>query len=271
MNYLHGIRYVAPLREGGSLPAIVDTDDGRSFVVKFRGAGQGARALVAEVIVAQLALALVLPVPAPAIIDLGEGFGKAEPDPEIQDLLRGSVGLNFGLEYLPGAFGYDQGSDTAIDPELAAAIIWFDAFVLNVDRTPRNPNILIWDGDPWLIDHGAALYFHHGWRNWRARAQDPFTRIEEHVLLGSAVDPRDVDARLAPLLNDTVLREAVDAVPDTWLEPASELETAAEQREAYCIWFTERLHGPREWLETASAAWKRGPAPYARRLTHRVV
>lgn len=268
---VEGVRYVAPLREGGSLPAIVDASDGHTYVVKFRGAGQGARALVAEVIVAELAKVAGLPVPAPAIVHLADGFGKGEPDPEIQDILRGSIGSNFGLRYLPGAFGFDPAVDTDIDPGLAADVLWFDSFVVNVDRTPRNPNILTWRGGHWLIDHGASLYFHHGWRNWRARSQDPFALISDHVLLRLASDPRDADRRLRPRFTRAVLEAAVAAVPESWLTPVDAFDSEEEQREAYVTWLLERLQGDRAWVATATAAWQAGPSRYARRETHRVV
>lgn len=268
---VEGVRYVAPLREGGSLPAIVDASDGVSYVVKFRGAGQGARALVAEAIVAALAATLDLPMPRPAIVRIDEGFGKAEPDPEIQDLLRWSAGENFGLVYLPGAFAFDPAVDASLSPELAAAVLWFDSLVMNVDRTPRNPNILVWEGRPWLIDHGAALYFHHTRCGWHERSQDPFTRIEEHVLLGIAADPRAADERLRPLLNDAALQSAAAAVPDDWLQPVDEYPLPEQQRQAYIAWLRDRLDGPRDWVTAAVDAWQRGPIAYSRRLTHRVV
>ena len=189
-----GLRYVVPLREGGSLPAVVETDAPGAYVVKFRGAGQGARALVAELLVAQLAHALGLPVPDPAIVTLDAGFGETEPDAEIQDLLRASVGTNFGLAYLPGAIAFDPAADYAIDPDLAAAIVWFDAYIANVDRTPRNTNLLIWQDGLYLIDHGAALYVHHRWEGWQDRIQSPFPQIKDHVLLGLAGDLEAADA-----------------------------------------------------------------------------
>src|ERR1700730_2171320 len=181
---LRGARDVVPLREGGLLPGVVDVDGAGTFVVKFRGAGQGPKALVAEALVALIGLAVDLPIPTPAIVDLDEGFGRSEPDPEIQDLLRGSVGANFGLEYLPGALAFDPSVDGALlTPELAADIVWLDAFVTNVDRTPRNTNLLVSDQHIWLIDHGAALFLHHRWAGWRQRIQSPFPQIADHVLL----------------------------------------------------------------------------------------
>jgi hypothetical protein len=247
---LTAIRYVLPLREGGSLPAIVDTDHQGSFVVKFLGAGQGPRALVAEVIAAGLGQALGLNVPEWAIVDLAEGFGLAEPDPEIQDLLRASVGKNFGIRYLPGALAFDPAADLHdVPPELASEIVWFDALITNVDRTVRNVNLLVWSDRVWLIDHGASLYFHHLPGGWLARSQDPFARIKDHVLLGLASDLRGADARLHPKLDEGTIRDVVSAVPEEWLGEGSE-----EQRRAYVDYLAARLSGPRSWLEEAENA-----------------
>ncbi|MGE3985428.1 MAG: HipA family kinase, partial [Dehalococcoidia bacterium] len=183
---LSATRYVLPLREGGSLPAIIDTEDGQ-YVVKFRGAGQGPKALVAELIAAGIAQAVGLSMPDAAVIDLKEGFGLNEPDPEIQDLLKGSVGENFGLRYLPGAFGYEPAADRdSINTVAAAAIVWFDALISNVDRTANNPNLLLWGDRVWLIDHGASLYFHHAPGDWSSRSQERFALIRQHILLDQA-------------------------------------------------------------------------------------
>ena len=268
---LTGVRYVVPLREGGSLPAVVETDRAGPYVVKFRGAGQGAKALIAESLVAGLARAVGLPVPTPAIVMLDAGFGAAEPDPEIQDILQGSVGANFGLAYLPGALAFDPAVPTDVSPELAAAIVWFDAFVTNVDRTARNTNLLLWGGQVWLIDHGAALYFHHQWPGWEERAQSPFPQIREHVLLPLADDLAAADARLRPLVTDEAIRQAVSDLPDEWLGDEALFASVAEHREAYVTYLLARLHGPRRWLEEAIDAGRRGPAPLGPRLTHRVV
>src|SRR5690606_7202920 len=194
-------RYVQPLREGGSLPAVVDTEDGL-YVVKFRGAGQGPKALVAELIVAGIARALELPVPDIALVDVPPPFGRSEPDPEIQDLLRASHGTNFGIRYLDGAFNFELGAaGHLVSPELATRIVWLDALTTNPDRTHRNPNLLVWQGTPWLIDHGAALYAHHDWsRVDEARTRAPFPLIADHVLLTTAEDPRTVDSDLAEQL-----------------------------------------------------------------------
>ena len=251
LDRLTGTRYVVPLHEGGSLPAVVETDRDGPYVVKFRGAGQGAKALIAECLAAQLALALGLPVPRPAIVLLADGFGKGEPNPEIQDILRGSVGANFGLAYLPGALAFDPAVDVGIDPELAAAIVWFDAFLTNVDRTPRNTNLLLWHGRVWLIDHGAALFFHHRWDGWQERIHSPFPQIRDHVLLPFAGDLTAADGRLRPLLTPDAVQKAVSFIPDEWLTGESLFPDPAAHRDAYATYLDTRLNGPRRWLQEA--------------------
>ena len=269
---LAGSRYVVPLREGGSLPAVVDTDDDGSFVVKFRGAGQGPKALIAEALAALVAVALDLPVPRPAIVDLADGFGRGEPDPEIQDVLRGSVGANFGLEYLPGALAFDPAVDGAlVPPDLAARIVWLDALVTNVDRTARNTNMLVSNNRVWLIDHGAALFVHHRWAGWQQRIQSPFPQIADHVLLPLAGDLAAADAELRPRLTAALIDGIVGQVPAEWLGPEDEFVDADAQRAAYRTYLVERLHGPRAWLAEAQAAQLRGPRRLGPRLTHRVV
>jgi len=269
---LIGARYVVPLREGGSLPAVVDTEDGGKFVVKFRGAGQGPKALIAEAIVALLAHTLELSVPAAAVVDLDDGFGKSEPDPEIQDVLRASVGTNFGLAYLPGALAFDPAVDGALlTPEQAADIVWFDAFVTNVDRTSRNTNLLVLGQQVWLIDHGAALYVHHRWQGWRERIQSPFVQIADHVLLPVAGDLTAADARLRPRLNAEIFASVVASVPEEWFDDEEEFADLDAQRQAYVTYLLERLTGPRAWLAEAIAAQQRGPKRLGPRLTHRVV
>lgn len=268
---LAGVRYVIPLREGGSLPAVVETADGRAFVVKFLGAGQGRKALVAECLAAGLAQALGLPAPDAAVVSLEDGFGIGEPDPEIQDLLRASVGLNFGLAYLPGALAFDPAADRDLAPELAADIVWFDAFITNVDRTPRNTNLLLWRGKLWLIDHGAALYFHHAWQGWESRVQSAFPQIRDHVLLHIAGDLNAADTRLRPCLTEDAIRAVVACIPDEWLGDEDLFTTIEEQREAYVSYLIQRLNGPRAWLQEAFDAQARGPIRYAPRPTHRVV
>ena len=245
-------RYVLPLREGGSLPAIVDTDGGQ-FVVKFRGAGQGPKALVAETVAAGLAQALALPVPRAAVVEMDGGFGASEPDPEIQDLLRNSVGKNFGLAYLPSCLGFDPAADhKLIDQPLAEAIVWFDALITNVDRTPRNANLLVWKSRVWLIDHGASLYFHHGSGDWLARAQDRFPLIAQHILLKQAGDLTAADARLAPLLTGQTIESILQGIPNEWLgdDPTAE-------KDAYLQYLLARLGGRRPWLEEAENARRR--------------
>jgi hypothetical protein len=257
-------RYIVPLREGGSLPAILDTADGGSYVVKFRGAGQGARALVAEIIVGHLAATLGFDIPSLALIELDESFGRSEPDSEIQDILRGSRGLNVGLRYLEGAFTYDPVALNDVDPERAAAIVWLDALTTNIDRTARNPNLLYWNDRLWLIDHGAALYFHHNWASLDDdRKRTPFAPISQHVLLRYAGDIREADARLAPLVTSELLRETVELIPDDLLmdapsgtEPA--FSTPDENRAAYIDYFTVRLGSPREFAAEAERARQRG-------------
>lgn len=257
-------RYALPLREGGSLPAVVDTDEAGLFVVKFRGAGQGARALVAEIIVARLAQILGLPVPEVALVHLEEGFGRTEPDPEVQDILRGSRGLNVGLAFLEGAFTYDPVAVAdRVPPPLAADIVWLDALTTNIDRTPRNPNILFQNDQLWLIDHGAALYFHHDWATVDAdRARAPFKQIEQHVLLPIAAPLDEADARLAPILTEDALRAVMASVPDELLMDAPAgteppFDSPEANRAAYQDFFLARLAGPRAFAEEAARAQER--------------
>jgi hypothetical protein len=253
-------RYVQPLREGGSLPAVVDTEAGGLFVVKFRGAGQGAKVLVAELIVGLLGRALELPVPELALVDVSERFGRSEPDPEIQELLRRSHGTNVGLRYLEGAFNFDQGAaGELISPELAARIVWLDAFTTNPDRTAHNPNLLIWHRRPWLIDHGAALYAHHDWASVDdARTTTGFPLIRSHILLAASGDLAAADAECAGALSDEVIENVVDAVPDDLLldstDDRPEFANAAEARERYRGYLTRRVHAPRRFAAEAIAA-----------------
>jgi hypothetical protein len=253
------IRYLQPLREGGSLPAVVDTDHGGRFVVKFRGAGQGAKALIAELVVGQLAQAVGLPVPELAIIDLAESFGRTEPDPEIQDILRGSHGVNVGLRYLDGAFNFDlAAAGDLISTELASRLVWFDALVTNPDRTHRNPNLLVWGRRPWLIDHGGALYAQHDWaRVDAARTRTPFARIKDHVLLGSAGDIQAMDPALAGSLGPEVIERVLARVPDELLtDPVScrEFVSAEVARARYVDYLRTRLAPPRDFVAEAERA-----------------
>jgi hypothetical protein len=253
-------RYVQPLREGGSLPAVVDTDHGGLFVVKFRGAGQGAKVLVAELIVGGLALRLGLPTPGLALVELSPRFGRSEPDPEIQELLRRSHGTNVGLRYLDGAFNFDpSAAGTLVSPELAARIVWLDAFTTNPDRTHRNPNLLVWHREPWLIDHGAALYAHHDWASVNEeRTRTPFPLIRSHLLLAHAADLREADAATNTLLAGEAIREVVSTVPDDLLmDPAAgadDFASADEARERYVRYLETRLAGSRAFVDAAVAA-----------------
>ena len=262
LRTLIGTRYVQPLREGGSLPGVVDTHGGGLFVVKFRGAGQGARALIAEVIVGMLARELGLPVPELALIEVPPPLGSSEPDPEIQDVLRKSHGLNFGMRYLDGAFNYSPAAaEELIDPELAASVVWLDALVTNPDRTARNPNLLINARHPWLIDHGAALYAHHNWAAVdEVRTRTPFPLIREHVLLRRASALEPVDQRLAATLAEDRLRDVLASVPDEWLmDPVGprDFASADEARARYVAYLRARLAGPRPFLDEAVQARER--------------
>ncbi len=234
-------RYITPLREGGSLPALVEANDGQLYVMKFSGAGQGVKALVAELIAGEIGRTLGLPIPELALVELEAGFGLNEPHEEIQDLLKASIGLNLGVRYLPSAFAYNQLLEPPPDPGFASEIVWFDAFVTNVDRTPRNVNMLIWENQLWLIDHGAALYFHHDWNNYLARSHSPFSLIKQHTLLRNANDLQGADERLKPRLNGTRLAEIVDLVPEIWLGGEAQFATIAEHRAGYVNYLNSRL------------------------------
>jgi hypothetical protein len=244
-------RYVTPLREGGSLPAIVEADDDGLYVLKFRGAGQGARALIAELLSGEIARALGLPVPELVFAALDRELSRTEPDPEIHALIQDSAGLNLALDYLPGSVMYDPVvQQTAAD--LASRIVWFDAYVTNVDRTARNTNMLMWHKQLWLIDHGASLYFHHtpGWESG-GRATAPFPLIKEHVLLRQAATLAEVDPACAAMLNQDRLREIVDIVPDSWLTERDPGADPGRIREAYARYLSQRLETPRAFVEEA--------------------
>jgi HipA-like protein len=252
-------RYVQPLREGGSLPAVVDTAGGGLFVVKFRGAGQGPKALIAELVVGLLAQALDLPVPELAIVELSAAFGRSEPDPEIQDILRGSQGLNVGLRYLDGAFNFDAAAaGELISADFATRLVWLDALVTNPDRSHRNPNLLVWRRAPWLIDHGGTLYAHHDWATVdEARTRTPFPRIRDHVLLDRAGDLGAVDAALAGALSPEALAGILARVPDELLtDPVGgrEFPSAAAARARYLEYLAVRLRAPRDFVAEATRA-----------------
>ena len=241
------------MREGGSLPAIIEADDDGMYVLKFRGAGQGPKALIAELIAGELARAAGLLVPELVFVSLDPEIAKTEPDPEIQDLIRASGGLNLGLDYLPGSVMFDPVADK-LDAELASRIVWFDAYVTNVDRTPRNANLLMWHRRLWLIDHGAALYFHHAWTDVGQRSKDRFPLIREHILLPFAKDIETADQAMTAAITSEVINSVVDLVPDDWMNDGSPFSTTAENRQAYVQYLTRRLDEPRHFVEEAIRA-----------------
>ena len=245
---VHATRYVVPLREGGSLPGIVEADDLGTYVCKFRGAGQGMRVLVAEVIVGELARSLGIAVPELVAIELDGALARYEADEEVQDLLVASVGLNLGIDFLPGAFGFDSGCRP--DPTVAARVLWLDALTANVDRSWRNPNLLMWHGNLWAIDHGACLYFHHSWPGGLGSA-DRFARqpysVDDHVLAEHLHGIGGADDALAPLVTEELLREVVDKVPAEWIEPVPDADVEAV-RSAYVTFLLARVSGDRSWL-----------------------
>jgi len=253
MRTVNAARYVTPLREGGSLPAIIEADDDGMYVLKFRGAGQGTKALIAELIAGELARAAGFLVPELVFVSLDPEIAKTEPDPEIQDLIRASGGLNLGLDYLPGSVMFDPVADK-LDAELASRIVWFDAYVTNVDRTPRNANLLMWHRRLWLIDHGAALYFHHAWTDVGQRSKDRFPLIREHILLPFAKDIESADQAMTAAITSEVIKSVVDLVPDDWMNDGSPFSTTAENRRAYVEYLTRRLDEPRHFVEEAIRA-----------------
>jgi hypothetical protein len=248
-------RYVTPLREGGSLPAIVEADDDGLYVLKFRGAGQGPRALVAELVAGEIGRALGLPVPEIVLAALDPELARTEPDPEIHALIHDSAGLNLALDYLPGSVSFDPVIH-AIPADVASRVVWFDAYVTNIDRTPRNTNMLVWHRRPYLIDHGATLYFHHspGWESDRARARAPFVPIKDHVLIRHASMLAEVDAPLAEGLTTDVVARILDLIPDEWLADGASDTTPARLREAYGGFLRDRLIAPRPFVEEAVRA-----------------
>ena len=239
-------RYVTPLREGGSLPGLLEADDDGLYVVKFRGAGQGSRALVAEVIAGELARALGLPIPEQAIVEIDPALGAAEPDPEIQELIVASPGQNLGMDFLPGAATFSPAAGWTPDPRLAAEIVWLDALLTNVDRTPQNPNLLLWHDRLWLIDHGAAIYLQHGGLRPAEHAGRPFPQIAEHVLLPYADSIAEADARLAARIDRPLLEAILALVPADWF--------AGERPETYVDYLARRLETPRDFVEEAERA-----------------
>jgi len=255
LKQVRATRYVTPLREGGSLPGIVEADDLGTYVCKFRGAGQGLPVLVAEVIVSELALRLDLRTPRLVVLELEQAIARYEADEEVQDLLNASLGLNLGVDFLPGSFGFDP--THVVAPDIAARTLWLDAFVANVDRSWRNPNLLVWHGDLWLIDHGASLYFHHGWSGGitdPARfAAQPYD-VGDHVLASHASGVAAVDAELAGRVDESVLEEVLAQVPDPWLEARPGAGTPDEVRSAYVAFLRARVEGSRVWVPGRAAA-----------------
>lgn len=250
MRTVAATRYVSPLREGGSLPAIVEGSDDGLYVLKFRGAGQGPKALIAELVAGEIARACGLPVPEIVFMTLDPALARTEPDPEIQELIRASAGLNLALDYLPGSVTFDPLAEPPAAP-LASAVVWFDALVSNMDRSARNTNLLVWHQRLWLIDHGAALYFHHAWDQALERSAAPFPLIRDHVLLGFAAALPEADAELAPRLTEPVLRGIVGLIPDEWLAADAPFASPAGHREAYLHYLLRRLQAPRRFVEEA--------------------
>ncbi|MBO0947408.1 HipA family kinase [Fibrella forsythiae] len=244
-------RYVTPLREGGSLPALAEADDDFLYVLKFRGAGQGTKALIAELIAGELARTLGLRIPELVFANLDPAFGRTEPDEEIQDLLKASAGLNLALHYLSGAITFDP-LVTTVEPRLASQIVWLDCFVTNVDRTARNTNMLMWHKELWLIDHGAALYFHHSGQPWEEQARRPFASVKDHVLLPQASELTTVDAEYRALLTADRIREIISLIPDDWLMTEGAETTAEEQRNIYFQFLTTRLAESERFVTAAN-------------------
>lgn len=247
-------RYVTPLREGGSLPAIVEADDDGLYVLKFHAAGQGPLALVAELIAGEIGRALGLRVPEIVLVDVDEAFGRHERDEEVRDLLRASAGLNLALDYLPGSVMFDVAAGDRVDAELASSAVWFDAFVTNVDRTARNANLLCWHKQVYFIDHGASLYFHHDWGNLEKAARSLFPAIRHHLLLQWASRLAYVDGPLRARLNRELFAAVLEQVPDGWLLPEDGAETPAAKRAAYVDYLDARLAASSLFVEEALRA-----------------
>jgi len=237
-------RYVTPLREGSSLPAIVEADDDGLYVLKFRGAGQGIKALIAELLAGEIARVLGLRVREIVFASLDDALSRLEPDPEIRDLLHASAGLNLGLDYLPGSITFTPLADT-VNTGLASQIVWFDSLVTNVDRTPRNANLLVWHKNIWMIDHGASLYFHHAWHNWEAHGRRPFEQIKDHILLPFANGLEEANEALHPRLTREILQSIVALIPDVWLAELATVQggglTPDGIRQVYVTVLQERL------------------------------
>lgn len=253
LRSVHVTRYITPLREGGSLPALVEADDGFTYLLKFYGAGQGAKALIAELIGGEIARSLGFKVPEIVFANLDRSFGQIEGDEEVQDLLKASVGLNLALHYLAGAITFDP-LVTDVNPRLASQIVWLDCLLNNVDRTPRNTNMLMWHKELWLIDHGAALYFHHSWQDWEAKATMPFSLIKNHVLLPKASELDAVDAEFRLLLPDDLIYSIVELIPDVWLGKEEAFESATQHRDAYAQFLISRIAHSETFVKAAQDA-----------------
>lgn len=246
-------RYVTPLREGGSLPAIIEADDDGLYVLKFRGAGQGPKALIAELLAGEVARLAGLPVPEIVFVELPAELARTEPDAEIQSLIRSSAGLNIALDYLPGSVTFDP-LIYVPDSRLASAIVWFDAFVCNVDRTARNVNMLMWHRRLWLIDHGASLYFHHAWASGDQHATDPFALIKDHVLLKFADALPEVAAQMSTRLTMSEFAGIVQLIPDAWIPDDPGFPDKRAQRAAYLDYLTRRLQSSDGFVQEAIRA-----------------
>ncbi len=254
LRTLHATRYVTPLREGGSLPAIIEADDDGLYVLKFRAAGQGTKALTAELISGEIARVLGLRVPEIVLVELDPALGRNEPDYEIRELLTNSAGINLALDYLPGSITFDPVANANIDPLLASKIVWFDAYTTNVDRTARNTNMLIWHKNLWLIDHGASLFFHHNWKGYEERITSPFQQIKDHVLLPIASKLREADEELRPMLSKDLLSDIVAMIPEDWLIPDTHFESGDAKRNTYVHYLVERLASSHTFSEEALSA-----------------
>ncbi|OOG65259.1 HipA family kinase [Flavobacterium sp. A45] len=246
-------RYISPLREGGSLPALAEADDDFKYVLKFRGAGHGVKALIAELIGGEIARVLKLKMPELVFANLDEAFGRTEGDEEIQDLLQGSQGLNLALHFLSGAITFDP-VVTKLPADLASQIVWLDAFITNVDRTFRNTNMLIWHKELWLIDHGASLYFHHSWNTWETHAKSPFALIKDHVLLPQASELLATDLAFRKLLTKEILQDIVDYIPEDWLHWEDTEQTPDEIRDVYFQFLWTRLNHSEIFINEAQNA-----------------
>ena len=260
LRTVNATRYIQPLREGGSLPALIEADDGRMYVVKLRGAGQGTLALVAELVSGEIARALGLNVPELVLVEVDALFAKAERDPEIQHLLRASTGTNIGLAFLSGSTMFDPAAGDSTEPATASLLVWLDAFTLNVDRTSRNANLLLCKAQPnvsaalWLIDHGASLYFHHNWPSAQEKALAPFTQTSDHILLRSATELSEASALAHTQLNEDVFRKIVAQIPNDWLAVKGEDATAQQRRDQYVEFLSTRLQHSRIFEEEVERA-----------------